>query len=188
MSTSHGEQGSDSAFHVRGLQGLSSTATRFLKQHPREARLAVTAALEAAAVQYKSRLPQSDTRQVPERLRPFIDASDEEKGILNTSQAAKRLRISRTTVYAWVEKGVLLGWRSTKRGMHIPEEQILGPGKLVPGLAQVLHVFDDPELAWAFLDQEHPFAKTTARPLDMLKAGAVDDVIAAAESFGHAPT
>lgn len=188
MSTSHSEHGSNSAFHVKGLQGLSSTASRFLKQHPREARLAVAAALEAAAVQYENRLPKSDTGQVPESLRPFIDVDDEEREILNASQAAKLLRVSRTTIYAWVEKGVLLGWRSTKRGMRIPEEQILGPGKLVPGLAQVLYVLDDPELAWAFLDQQHPFAQKAARPIDRLKAGAMNEVIAAAESFGHAPT
>ena len=58
---------------------------------------------------------------------------------------------SRTTVYDWVDRRTLLAWKSTRRGLTIPAEQILGPGKVVDGLPGVLDVIDDPELAWAFL-------------------------------------
>ena len=50
--------------------------------------------------------------------------------------------------------------------------------------ARVLDVIDDPELAWAFLTQEWPFADDAARPLDKLARDEVEDVVNAAPSFG----
>ncbi len=108
--------------------------------------------------------------------------------MIGVSEAAVRLKISRTTVYDWVEKKMLLGWKSTKRGFTIPAEQILGPGKVVPGLPEVLEIIEDPELAWEFLSNEWPFADDMARPIDKLKAGSIEDVIGAAPSFGTAFT
>ena len=58
--------------------------------------------------------------------------------MIGVSEAAARLEVSRTTVYARAAKGTLLAWKSTKRGLTIPAAQILGPGKVVPGLAKVL--------------------------------------------------
>jgi hypothetical protein len=52
----------------------------------------------------------------------------------------------------------------------------------------VVEIIDDPELAWAFLSQEWPFADRAARPIDKLKAGKVEDVVNAAPSFGTAVT
>lgn len=101
---------------------------------------------------------------------------------------AERLEISRTTVYDWVEKKILLGWKSTKRGLTIPAQQSFGPGKVVPGIARVVDIIGDPELAWAFLSQEWPFADKVARPLDKLKADDVEEVVSAAPSFGTAVT
>ena len=95
-----------------------------------------------------------------------------------------RLEVSRTTVYDWAARKKLLAWRSTKRGLTIPVEQILGPGKVVPGLASVLDVIDDPELAWAFLTQDWPFADEAARPLDKLARDEVEDVVSAAPGSG----
>ena len=80
----------------------------------------------------------------------------------------------------------LLAWKSTRRGLTIPAEQILGPGKVVDGLAGVLNVIEDPELAWAFLTQEWPFDEEAAFPLEMLKAGRIQEVIDAAPGFGAA--
>ena len=78
--------------------------------------------------------------EVPERLKPFFvrhPRTDELVGVLD---AAARLEVSRTTVYDWVERRKLLAWKPTKRGYRIPVAQILGPGKVVPGLARVLDV------------------------------------------------
>lgn len=170
-------------FHVEGLRGLSRSATAFLRQHPRQARMAVAAALEAAAVQYGAS-NDTATVNVPEALEPFIVHRPVDSKLISVSEAAARLKVSRTTVYDWAEKKTLLAWKSTKRGLTIPSEQILGPGNVVPGIPEVLEVIEDPELAWVFLSQEWPFADSAARPIDKLKAGDLEEVVSAAPSFG----
>ncbi len=170
-------------FLVEGLAGLSSSARDFVRYHPREARLAVAVALETAAARCDA-----DDRgavvDVPEKLKPFVVRRSGSDAILGVSEAATRLRVSRTTIYDWVEKKTLLAWRSTKRGLSIPAAQILGPGRVVSGLAEVMDIIGDPELAWAFLTQEWPFENTTAKPLALLDAGRIDEVLDAAPGFG----
>ena len=161
---------------------LSNSARTFVRDHPREARLAVAAALEAVAAQCETEDPDAGA-QVPEGLRPFLVQRAGED-ILGVSEAAKRLEVSRTTVYDWVDRRTLVAWRSTKRGLSIPGAQILGAGKVVAGLADVVEAIGDPELAWAFLSQEWPFDDTAATPLTLLKAGRLDDVLGAAAGFG----
>ena len=145
--------------------------------------LALDIALETAAAQ-RAALADAVADAVPDTLIPFVvrrTRSDELIGVLD---AATRLEVSRTTVYDWIERKKLLAWRTTKRGYRIPLAQILGPGKVVPGLARVLEIIDDPELAWAFLTQDWPFAHDTARPLDKLTRDEVEDVVRAAPGFG----
>ena len=161
---------------------LSNSARTFVCDHPREARLAVAAALEAVAAQCETENPGAGA-QVPEGLRPFLVRRTGDD-ILGVSEAAKRLEVSRTTVYDWVNRKTLVAWRSTKRGLSIPAAQILGAGKVVPGLADVVEAIGDPELAWALLSQEWPFDDTAATPLTLLKAGRLDDVLGAAAGFG----
>ena len=160
---------------------LSNSARTFVRDHPREARLAVAAALEAVAAQQET---EDAGDQVPEGLRPFLVRRGASEDILGVSEAAKRLEVSRTTVYDWVDRKTLVAWRSTKRGLSIPAAQILGAGKVVAGLADVVDAIGDPELAWAFLSQEWPFDDTAAAPLTLLKAGRLDDVLGAAAGFG----
>ena len=160
---------------------LSNSARTFVRDHPREARLAVAAALEAVAAQQET---EDAGDQVPEGLRPFLVRRGAGEDILGVSEAAKRLEVSRTTVYGWVDRKTLVAWRSTKRGLSIPAAQILGAGKVVAGLADVVEAIGDPELAWAFLNQEWPFDDTAATPLTLLKAGRLDDVLGAAAGFG----
>lgn len=174
-------------FQIKGIKGLSSSAMKFLRRYPREAQMAMAAGLEAAAVLFETRGDVS-LSSLPEGLKPFVIKRQRGSDMLGVSEAANRLKVSRTTVYDWVEKKTLLGWKSTKRGLTIPGEQILGPGKVVPGLAPVLEIIGDPELAWAFLSEEWPFADETARPIDRLKAGKVEEVASAAPSFGTAVT
>jgi len=173
-------------FHVEGLTGLSRGAARFIRQHPKQARIAVAAALEAAAVQFQADDGNAD--DIPAALRPYGVRNQSGSDMLGVSEAAKRLHISRTTVYDWIEKKILLGWKSTKRGLTIPAEQILGPGKVVQGIHEVLQIIEDPELAWVFLSEEWPFADDAARPIDKLKAGEAEEVVNAAPSFGTAFT
>ena len=170
-------------FQVRGIQGLSRSATNFLREHPREARIAVAAALEAAAIQFEAGYSPGHS-DMPESLRPFVFKSQPGTELLGVSKAAELLLVSRTTVYGWVEKNILLGWKSTKRGLTIPAEQIRGPGQVVSGISAVLEIIKDPELAWTFLSQDWPFAEEVARPIDKLKAGDTEEVVNAAPGFG----
>ena len=123
------------------------------------------------------------SQEVPEQLRPFVDRGGAEQ-ILGVTDAAARLGISRTTAHHWAERNTLIAWRSTKRGLNIPAEQIVGPGRVVPGLADVVKVVGDPELAWAFLSQEWPFDDATARPIERLREGRLEEVLSAAVGFG----
>ena len=168
------------------IPSLSSSARNFVRHHPREARLAVAVALETAAAQREAVQAQREAEvapEVPQALRPFL-VTRSGKDILGVSEAAAKLEVSRTTVYDWVERGTLIAWKSTRRGLHIPGAQILGPAKVVPGLAKIVDIIGEPELAWTFLTQEWPFSDTAAAPLDLLKAGRLDEVLDAAPGFG----
>ncbi len=165
-------------FLVQECPALSSRTREFVRRRPGEARLAVAVALETAAAQY------AVEDSVPGKLRPFIVDRNRGKDILGVSEAAARLEVSRTTVYDWVARGTLLAWKSTKRGLSIPAAQVLGPGRVVPGLANVMEVIGDPELAWIFLTRDWPFEETVAQPLELLKAGRMEEVLGAAPGFG----
>ena len=182
MARSSGSTTETMGFLKEGIPALSRSAREFVRHHPREARLAVAVALEAAAAQCKAEECGAHI-DVPDGLRPFVVQRVGED-ILGVSEAAARLEVSRTTVYDWVDRKTLLAWRSTKRGLSIPAAQILGPGRVVPGLAGVVGVIGDPELAWEFLSQEWPFEDEVATPLELLKAERVNEVLDAAPGFG----
>ena len=167
-------------FLAREFPALSSNASSFARNHPREARAAITAALEAVAAQRNA----DDEAGIPEQLCPFIVRRSGNEAILGVSEAAKRLEVSRTTVYEWVKTTKLIAWRATKRGLRIPAEQILGAGRVVPGLKDIVDVIGKPELAWAFLTQEWAFEEAVELPLDLLKKGRIDEVLGAAPGFG----
>ena len=161
---------------------LSAAATEFVRRRPQEARSAVAAALEAAAKQSAAGGPAED---IPDQLKPFVvDSPEHRSATIGATAAAERLEVSRTTIYDWARKGTLLAWRVTRRGLRIPAGQILGPGKVIPGLPEILDAIGDPELAWTFLTQEWPFEDETAVPLEKLKAGQVRAVVDAAPGFG----
>ena len=79
----------------------------------------------------------------------------------------------------------MIAWRSTKRRLNIPAGQIVGPGRVTDGLAEVVRVVGEPELAWAFLNQPWPFEDGVARPLERLRSGELDQVLSAAAGFGE---
>ena len=166
---------------------LSPAALRFVDTHPDEIQRIVASALETAAALDATGVPEN-TRSLPPALkrlvthpRTQIDAGR----VLSISEAAERLAVTRVTVYAWIESKRLLAWRATRRGVLVPAEQILGPGEVVAGIDAVLAVIPDPAAAWDFLTEESPYVSPDAlrRPLDALKAGESEAVIAAAHSF-----
>ncbi len=180
MASSRGPAGGTMGRLLQEFPVLSGAARSFVRNHPREARAAIAAALEAVAAQREI----EGIGDVPERLRPFVVRRGADEGILGVSEAAARLELSRTTVYEWARTARLIAWKTTKPGLHIPAAQILGAGRVVPGLKDVVGAIGDPELAWVFLIQEWAFEKTVALPLDLLKDGRIDEVLDAAPGFG----
>ena len=176
------DSGTMLGFLVARPPKLSSGAREFVREHPEEARIAVAVALEAAAAQSGAELT-TPSEDVPAGLRRFVVDGPRED-LIGVTEAASRLGVSRTTVYDWATRNTLIAWRSTKRRLNIPAGQIIGPGRVTDGLAQVVDVVGEPELAWAFLSQEWPFDDGVARPLERLQSGALDEVLSAASGFG----
>ena len=169
-------------FLVKSPPKLSSGARAFIREHPEEARVAVAVALETAAAQSEAAWTGSP-EEVPEQLQQFVVDRDGED-LIGATEAASRLGVSRTTVYDWAASNTLIAWRTTKRGLNIPAGQIVGPGRVTAGLAEVVDVVGEPELAWAFLSQEWPFEDGVVRPLERLQSGGLDEVLSAAAGFG----
>ena len=166
---------------------LSRAAVRFVETHPDEVQRIVATALETAAALDATGVPAA-TRSLSPALQRLVTSarpSAEEGRVLSVSEASELLEVTRVTVYAWIEAKRLLAWRATRRGVLIPAEQIVGPGEVVPGIERVLKVISEPAAAWDFLTEESPYVNAGAlrRPIDALKAGEIDAVIAAAHSF-----
>jgi excisionase family DNA binding protein len=170
---------------------LSRAAVQFVEKHPNEVTGIVANALEAAALEataVEAGLVVAKDRVLPEALRRLVVSRGADSGegrVLNISEAAEMLDVTRVTVYAWIESKRLLAWRATRRGVLIPAEQIMGAGEVVPGIREVLAVIGEPEAAWNFLNEESAFVdpESSVRPIKALREGRVDAVIAAAHSF-----
>ena len=163
---------------------LSRAAAQFVDRHPNEVSAIVANALEDAA--QEAGLVGRKERVLPDALRKLVTTRRSEEGkMLSISEAAERLEVTRVTIYAWIESKRLLAWRATRRGVLIPAEQIIGAGDVVRGIPEVLEVIPDPEAAWDFLDEESAFIDpdTSVRPIEALRDGKIDAVIAAAHSF-----
>jgi len=160
---------------------LSAIGQRYLQQHPERARRVAAEAVEAAARR------EAGDDDIPEALRPFVRERAYGSEIIGPTEAARRLAVTRGTLYDWVRKRKLLAWQTSKRGLKIPAEQILGPERVVAGIDQVWSVLVDPELVWVFLSEAQPFRDDVARPIDKLKAGEIDQVVGAAQAYGSTP-
>ena len=193
------------------IAGLSGIAADFLRRHPREACAALETAaarygannsqtaaaavagedpdeqearaLAAAKALYEE-MQDSDPYELPESLKPFFVDSPKSPDLLGAAQAAERLGVSPQTVYRWAHKGTLLAWKGPDRILTIPAGQILGPRKVVPRLAEIVDIIGDAELAWDFLTEEWPFADDFTYPLEKLKAGQIEEVLATAPGYG----
>ena len=164
---------------------LSRAAAQFVEKHPNEVTGIVASALEAAALE--AGLVPLRERVLPQALRRLVVSRPDsgEGRVLSISEAAELLEVTRVTVYAWIGSKRLLAWRATRRGVLVPSEQILRAGEVVPGISQVLAVIPEPEAAWDFLSEESAFVdpERSVRPIDALREGKVDAVVAAAHSF-----
>jgi excisionase family DNA binding protein len=165
---------------------LSRAAVRFVETHPNEVTGIVASALEAAALE--AGLVVARKRVMPEAPRRSMVSRGADSGVgrvLSISEAAEVLEVTRVTVYAWIESKRLLAWRATRRGVLIPSEQILGAGEVVPGIERVLAVIGEPEAAWDFLNEESAVVdpERSVRPIDALRQGKLDAVVAAASGL-----
>ena len=163
---------------------LSQTAARFVDEHPGDIAPIVAKALEAAAREARSKSKRKGAVSIA--LRKVIKTRRSEPGkLLSISEAAEQLQVTRVTIYAWIKAKRLLAWRATRRGVLIPVEQIIGAGEVVRGIPEILALIPDPEAAWDFLDEESAFIDPdrSVRPIDALRDGKIDAVIAAAHSF-----
>ena len=168
------------------LPALSQAAAAFVLQHPAQARLAVTAALEAAAAQFDAL--NRNAAEIPEAGRPYVvepSTAIPLVGVISVEEAAQRLGVTRATVYNWIEAKRLIGWRLTRQGTFIPQEQIVGQGELVAGIEQVLELIPEPRAAWRFLDAQSELSDVALRPIDALKAGKLTQVLIAARASGE---
>jgi excisionase family DNA binding protein len=166
---------------------VSHAARRFVANHPDAVPLIVATALETAAELDVLVLPMT-TASLPAALQRLATSNGEDTHdprVLTVSEAADLLRVTCVTVYAWIEEQRLLAWRSTKRGIKIPAEQIIGPNQVIPDIEPVLAVLSEPVVAWDFLTHDSPYMdpQELRRPIEALKKGQVAAVIAAANSF-----
>jgi excisionase family DNA binding protein len=163
---------------------LSRAAVHFVENHPHEITATVAIALENAARQTSATRRK---RKLTDALRGVTvpQKSAEQGRVLSISEAAERLEVTRVTIYAWIESKRLLAWRATRRGVLIPAEQILAMGEVVHGIAEVLAVIPSPRAAWDYLDEESPFIEphVLVRPIEALRNGEAEAVVAAAHSF-----
>jgi excisionase family DNA binding protein len=180
---------SDASLNSIRLPALSAAAAAFVLKYPAQARLAVTAALEAAAAQFEAL--NRNKAKIPEKPRPYLiepSTAIPLVGVIGVGEAAHRLGVTRATVYNWIEAKRLIGWRLTRQGTLIPKEQIVGPGELVPGIERVLQLIPEPRAAWRFLDEESQHFDVAQRPIDALKAGRLAQVLSAARASGETST
>jgi excisionase family DNA binding protein len=107
------------------------------------------------------------------------------KSILSVGEAAELLEVTQVTVSEWIESKRLLAWQSARKGVLIPAEQIMGSGEVVAGMERVLAVIGEPEAAWDFLNEQSAFVdpQGQVRPIDALRQGKLDAVLASAHSF-----
>lgn len=57
---------------------------------------------------------------------------------------------------------------------------------MVDGISELLKIIEDPAVAWEFLTEQSNFLDPPQRPIEALKAGQIEQVLAAAQSYGTA--
>lgn len=188
-----GAKNPESTKHVDWPTGfqpqLSPAAAKYLREHRDQAARVVADALDEAAA---SQSPEGDfprTRprlSLPAAMQALVIEAPPDPSLLNLVQTTERLDITRPTLNAWIDEGKVIAWELRPRVWVIPPEQILGARKVVPGIQRVLEVIPQHRLAWEFLTQEvaNIDPDRVIRPLDALKAGKIDAVVAAAQGWG----
>jgi hypothetical protein len=143
-------------------------------------------------VSEKIALPKVTTDEALERVRlRSLGADDElrdaEGGGLSDAEFAARMGLgSRETIRQYREKGRIFGWLRDARSYRYPAWQIHRK-QLLPGLAAVLAVLKEKEMPSLsiisyFLTPSDGLED--GRPLELLRDGKVDEVVADAKRYG----
>jgi len=169
-------------FRAKGLGELARTTMRFVRRHPDAARQAVADALEMAADERGNAIDGAQHTESLRDIAPIPAGGAAGTTLIGAAEAAERLQVSRRTIYDWVKNRTMVGWRSDDQKLAIPEEQILGPRKLVLGLEQLLTIIGEPRRTWAFITKERFFGHEWIRPIDKQKRRELEDVVAVALS------
>jgi len=135
----------------------------------------------AAAVRNQDPLAMARLRGIEAKRRMLSD----EGGILSAEKAGELLTMSRQAVEKRRKAGRLIGVSLGRRGFGYPAWQFSERGTLT-GLEAVLDALK-PEDAWTklvFFTSENA-ATDGKKPLDVLRAGGVEKVLAAARTYGE---
>ncbi|PHR62199.1 MAG: hypothetical protein COA43_00730 [Robiginitomaculum sp.] len=124
----------------------------------------------------EARAPLTENTEIVGEDDPFYST-------LSTVEVGDILKISRTTVIQWIDRGKIIGIKGAKRGWRIPKAQIQA-GRLAPRLKAISAIFDDSEAAWHFLVSEQLFGDKRARPIDLLFKKEFEWVTRLAEGYG----
>jgi hypothetical protein len=103
--------------------------------------------------------------------------------VLGPSDLEREYGIKRSTLHEWQQRGAVIGLLKGERKHVFPVDQFVD-GRPVQGMSRVMKIIQNPRAAWLWLTRPHPNSEGRP-PLDLLKDGRVDAVVAAAEgSFG----
>ena len=104
--------------------------------------------------------------------------------MLNDEAFSAALGVSRQTVNEWRQQRRVIGLKSNRKGFRYPLTQLDSHKRLLSALPLLVQVFGNSHwAAWSWLTAPHAgFEDST--PLDALKSGEEDKVLAAAEGAG----
>lgn len=102
--------------------------------------------------------------------------------VAGPSEIEKMFGTKRSTLHDWQKRGAIIGLLKGERKHVFPLAQFVD-GRPVEGMPQVTKIIRNPRAAWQWLIRPKP--SIGGAPLDRLKKGGLDEVLAAAErDFG----
>lgn len=131
--------------------------------------------------------PMFDPRQAGRQA--VAQMQDAEGGAWTGSELNEHFGLISATLHKRRKEFRIVWWRDAKSKFHYPKWQFRDNGTLLPGVAEVLQTFgsqDEWRVMRYFLGRRHQFEDQT--PLDLLRAGEVEKVVAHAKLHGEENT